>query len=172
LQPFVLSSLSPSLSTDAFCGAQRDDAKAALGDLLPALSLFTPPEKSAPLTSFVNGQSLKFHETAPVCALPIPYDDRIEAEYAEATADEVDECVERAKEAQAQWADVSGAERGRLLFRVSERLRQLNDALSILECIDTGEAPMRNAVEVGVWGGTGEAPLRNAVEGGDWGWYG
>src|ERR1700683_2949557 len=54
-------------------------------------------------------------------------------------APEVDAAVERALRAQAQWAATTGAERGRVLRRVAQMLRERNDELAELETRDTGK---------------------------------
>ena len=52
---------------------------------------------------------------------------------------EIDAAVARAQSAQAQWGALTGAERGRFLRRVAERLRARNAELAELETRDTGK---------------------------------
>jgi betaine-aldehyde dehydrogenase len=52
---------------------------------------------------------------------------------------EVDAAVKRALTAQAQWALLTGAERGRVLRRVADLLRSHNEELAALETRDTGK---------------------------------
>jgi betaine-aldehyde dehydrogenase len=52
---------------------------------------------------------------------------------------EVDAAVERAQRAQLQWAATTGAERGRVLRRAAQMLRERNDELAELETRDTGK---------------------------------
>jgi betaine-aldehyde dehydrogenase len=54
-------------------------------------------------------------------------------------AREVDAAVERAVRAQAAWALTPGAERGRVLRRAAQMLRERNDELAELETRDTGK---------------------------------
>ncbi|HEY4772983.1 MAG TPA: betaine-aldehyde dehydrogenase [Steroidobacteraceae bacterium] len=54
-------------------------------------------------------------------------------------AREVDAAVERALRAQVEWAATSGAERGRVLRRVAQLLRERNTELAELETRDTGK---------------------------------
>ncbi|RBW54866.1 betaine-aldehyde dehydrogenase [Ruegeria sp. A3M17] len=56
-----------------------------------------------------------------------------------ATPDIVDQALTSAKTAQAEWAAMSGTERGRILRRASDIMRDRNRALSILETHDTGK---------------------------------
>ena len=57
----------------------------------------------------------------------------------EATPALVDRALEAARRAQAEWADRSLAERGRVLRRAAELIRERNHALSVLETQDTGK---------------------------------
>jgi betaine-aldehyde dehydrogenase len=54
-------------------------------------------------------------------------------------APQVDAAVERALSAQAQWAATTGAERGRVLRRAAQLLRESNAELAELETRDTGK---------------------------------
>ena len=57
-----------------------------------------------------------------------------------ASVDLVNRCVEVAKAAQVEWAAMSGAERGRILRKAAQLIRERNRELSILETRDTGKA--------------------------------
>ena len=57
-----------------------------------------------------------------------------------ASADLVNRCVAVAKAAQGEWAAMSGAERGRILRKAAQLIRERNRELSILETRDTGKA--------------------------------
>ena len=52
---------------------------------------------------------------------------------------EIDAAVLRAQAAQKQWADLSGAERGRVLLRTARLLREHNEELAVLETRNTGK---------------------------------
>ncbi|MEM1307666.1 MAG: betaine-aldehyde dehydrogenase [Pseudomonadota bacterium] len=56
-----------------------------------------------------------------------------------ATTDIVDRAMTSAAEAQRAWAEVPGIERGRILRRAADLIRQNNRALSELETLDTGK---------------------------------
>lgn len=57
-----------------------------------------------------------------------------------ATAATVDRAVAAATEAQAAWGALPGRERGRILRRAADILRERNRELSVLETLDTGKA--------------------------------
>ena len=65
---------------------------------------------------------------------------------------EVDAAVTRALDAQRAWAQRTGAERGRILKRAAELLRQRNDELAELETRDTGK-PIQETIAVDVLSG-------------------
>lgn len=55
------------------------------------------------------------------------------------SAEDVNQAVELARQAGRAWAKRSGVERGRVLLRAAELLRQHNDELAYLETLDTGK---------------------------------
>ncbi|MCQ0988448.1 betaine-aldehyde dehydrogenase [Jiella marina] len=57
-----------------------------------------------------------------------------------------DRALAAAKRGQAEWAAKSGAERGRILRRAAEILREKNDAISEIETLDTGKAVQETLV--------------------------
>ena len=57
---------------------------------------------------------------------------------------DIDKAVASAKEGQKLWAAMSGAERGRILNRAVQILRERNDELAALEVLDTGK-PLQEA---------------------------
>ncbi|MBS0377516.1 MAG: betaine-aldehyde dehydrogenase [Proteobacteria bacterium] len=65
---------------------------------------------------------------------------------------EVDAAVARAQVAQKQWAALTGAERGRILQRAAQLLRQRNDELAHLETLNTGK-PVQETRAVDVLSG-------------------
>ncbi|SEF66335.1 betaine-aldehyde dehydrogenase [Marinobacterium lutimaris] len=71
------------------------------------------------------------------------------ADVQQAAEADVDAAVASAKEGQAIWGAMSGAERGRILMRAVQILRERNDELADLEVLDTGK-PMQEAREVDV----------------------
>lgn len=62
---------------------------------------------------------------------------------------ELQKAIQSAKEGQRQWAAMSGVERGRILKRAADLLRQHNDAIAKLEVQDTGK-PLQEALVVDV----------------------
>jgi betaine-aldehyde dehydrogenase len=73
-------------------------------------------------------------------------------EFQVALQPEVDAAVGAAARAQQQWAGLSGTERGRVLKRTAEMLRERNDELAELEVYDTGK-PISEANSVDVHSG-------------------
>ena len=65
---------------------------------------------------------------------------------AAATADVIDRTVESAARAQREWAALAPVDRGRVLLRAAEILRERNDALSELETYDTGKPYQETSV--------------------------
>ncbi len=71
------------------------------------------------------------------------------ADIAVTSAAEIDRMVEKAKAGQAEWAALSGTERGRVLRRTSDILRDRNDALAEIETRNTGKPVMETkAVDI------------------------
>ncbi|WP_456390318.1 betaine-aldehyde dehydrogenase [Profundibacter sp.] len=56
-----------------------------------------------------------------------------------ATPAVIDQALEAARIAQVEWAKMSGTERGRILRRAADILRERNHDLSVLETLDTGK---------------------------------
>ena len=52
----------------------------------------------------------------------------------------VEQAIEAASVAQKQWANVPGAERGRILLKAAEIVRRRNDEIARIETLDTGKA--------------------------------
>ena len=67
-------------------------------------------------------------------------------------AEQVDAAVARARAAQAEWAALTGAERGRILQRAAGVLRERNDELAELETRNTGK-PIQETRSVDVLSG-------------------
>ena len=57
----------------------------------------------------------------------------------EATAEDVDRAVESAREGFAEWSSLTGAERGRILFRAAALVRKATSELARLEVLDVGK---------------------------------
>jgi betaine-aldehyde dehydrogenase len=75
---------------------------------------------------------------------PATGDDLAEIEIA--GEDEVERAVSAARAGQTVWGAMTGAERGRILKRVADRLRERNDELARLETLDTGKPIQETSV--------------------------
>jgi acyl-CoA reductase-like NAD-dependent aldehyde dehydrogenase len=78
-----------------------------------------------------------------------PHDCSQLAEVAMAGKADVDEAVEAARKAFPAWSRTSAAERGRLLYRLADRIEENAEELSRLETLDTGH-PLRDTRGVDV----------------------
>lgn len=87
---------------------------------------------------FINGRYVEDTAGTP---LPVIYPATGEqiATLHMATPAIVEQALTAAREAQAAWAATSGAERGRILRRAADMIRERNRDLSILETYDTGK---------------------------------
>ena len=93
---------------------------------------------------FINGAYVEDTNGAPIDVI-YPATGEIIARLHSATPDIIDQALTSAKNAQAEWAAMSGTERGRILRRASDIMRDRNRALSILETHDTGK-PMQETL--------------------------
>lgn len=87
---------------------------------------------------FINGAYVEDTNGAPIDVI-YPATGEIIARLHSATPDIVNQALTSAKNAQAEWMAMSGTERGRILRRASDIMRDRNRALSILETHDTGK---------------------------------
>jgi betaine-aldehyde dehydrogenase len=78
-----------------------------------------------------------------------PATGEILADVQQAAQADVDAAVASAQQGQAIWAAMSGVERGRILSRAVDILRERNDELAMLEVLDTGK-PLQEAIAVDV----------------------
>jgi betaine-aldehyde dehydrogenase len=78
-----------------------------------------------------------------------PATGNIIAEVQQASAEDVEAAVNSARAGQKIWGQMSGAERGRILMRAVQLLRQRNDELAQLEVLDTGK-PIQEAATVDI----------------------
>ena len=89
---------------------------------------------------FINGEwvASKSAKTFPVYD---PSSEEIIAQVADADADDVNRAVAAAKAAfeDGPWATTTAQERGRVLFRLAEKIRQNLPMLAELECRNTGK---------------------------------
>ncbi|WP_170561959.1 betaine-aldehyde dehydrogenase [Ruegeria atlantica] len=87
---------------------------------------------------FINGAYVEDTGGTPIDVI-YPATGEVIARLHSATPDIVDQALTSAKSAQAEWAAMSGTERGRILRRASDIMRDRNHELSVLETHDTGK---------------------------------
>ncbi len=87
---------------------------------------------------FINGQYVEDTNGTP---LPVIYPATGEtvAQMYEATPEIIEQALSTAQAAQKEWAQRSGTERGRVLRRAADIIRERNRELSVLETYDTGK---------------------------------
>ncbi len=87
---------------------------------------------------FINGEYVEDTNGAPIDVI-FPATGEIIARLHSATPEVVEQALNSAKTAQSEWAALSGTERGRVLRRAADIMRERNRALSLLETHDTGK---------------------------------
>src|ERR1700689_3888809 len=89
---------------------------------------------------FINGEwvASKTNKTSPVYD---PSTEEVIAQVPDANADDVNRAVKAAREAfdNGPWRQTPGQDRGRLLFKLADKIRQNTAALAELECRNTGK---------------------------------
>jgi aldehyde dehydrogenase (NAD+) len=97
---------------------------------------------------FVNGQ---FRDGTGEAVKTInPADEEPLAEVAEAGPSDVDDAVKAARKAfEGPWSAMSGAERGKYLFRIARAIQERGRELAVLESLDNGK-PIRESRDVDV----------------------
>ena len=95
--------------------------------------------KAQPKAShYVNGRFVEDDQGAPIQVV-YPASGETIATVRSATPNVVELAVESARAAQAAWAAIKPVERGRILRRAADLLRERNEELSRLETLDTGK---------------------------------
>ncbi len=87
---------------------------------------------------FINGQYVEDTNGTPIPVIYAATGETIATVYA-ATPAIVDQALASAKAAQKAWAKMTGTERGRILRRAADMIRDRNQELSVLETYDTGK---------------------------------
>ncbi|WP_170360819.1 betaine-aldehyde dehydrogenase [Ruegeria arenilitoris] len=87
---------------------------------------------------FINGEYVEDTNGAPIDVI-YPATGEVIARLHSATPEIVNQALNSANAAQAEWAAMSGTERGRVLRRAADIMRERNRELSILETHDTGK---------------------------------
>ncbi|UWQ90273.1 betaine-aldehyde dehydrogenase [Rhodobacteraceae bacterium M382] len=87
---------------------------------------------------FIGGEYVEDTNGTPIPVIYAATGEQIATVYA-ATPDIVELALTTAKAAQAEWAAMTGTERGRVLRRAADLLRDRNHDLSVMETYDTGK---------------------------------
>ncbi|GAA6165952.1 betaine-aldehyde dehydrogenase [Pelagimonas sp. KU-00592-HH] len=87
---------------------------------------------------FINGEYVEDTNGTPIPVI-YPATGEVVATVYAATPEIVEKAIVAAKEAQGAWAKMSGTERGRILRRAADIIRERNHELSVLETYDTGK---------------------------------
>ncbi len=94
---------------------------------------------------FINGEYVEDTD-GEVIDVIYPYTGEVVAKVHSATPAIIDQALAAAKAAQADWAAMSGVERGRILRRAADIMRERNHDLSVLETYDTGKPYQETSV--------------------------
>ena len=94
---------------------------------------------------FINGEYVEDTNGTPIEVIYPATGEVIATVYA-ATPEIVDKAITAARDAQAAWAAMTGTERGRILRRAADIMRERNHDLSILETYDTGKPYQETSV--------------------------
>jgi betaine-aldehyde dehydrogenase len=95
---------------------------------------------------FINGQYVEDTAGTPIDVIYPATGEKIATVYS-ATPAIIAQALDAAKSAQAAWAKMSGTERGRILRRAADIMRERNHDLSVLETFDTGK-PYQETIAV------------------------
>jgi betaine-aldehyde dehydrogenase len=106
------------------------------------MSYTTQPKAS----HFINGQYVEDTAGIPIDVIYPATGEKIATVYS-ATPAIIAQALDAAKSAQAAWAKMSGTERGRILRRAADIMRERNHDLSVLETFDTGK-PYQETIAV------------------------
>ncbi len=94
---------------------------------------------------FINGAYVEDTAGTPIEVI-YPATGEVIATVHSATPSIIDQALSAAKAAQQAWAAMSGTERGRILRRAADMMRERNHDLSILETYDTGKPYQETSV--------------------------
>ena len=94
---------------------------------------------------FINGEYVEDTD-GEVIDVIYPYTGEVVAKVHSATPAIIEQALAAAKAAQADWAAMSGTERGRILRRAADIMRERNHDLSVLETYDTGKPYQETSV--------------------------
>ncbi|MEW9921475.1 betaine-aldehyde dehydrogenase [Marimonas sp. MJW-29] len=94
---------------------------------------------------FIDGQYVEDENGTPIDVVYPATGEKIATVHA-ATPAIIDRAITAAKSAQKTWAAMSGTERGRILRRAADMMRERNHDLSVLETYDTGKPYQETSV--------------------------
>ena len=94
---------------------------------------------------FINGEYVE-DTNGEVIDVIYPYTGEVVAKVHSATPAIIEQALAAAKAAQAGWEAMSGTERGRILRRAADIMRERNHDLSVLETYDTGKPYQETSV--------------------------
>jgi betaine-aldehyde dehydrogenase len=131
----------------AFADAELARARPAAAPAAPAVAR----SGAEPVRNHVGGAPIRSAGRETFASVN-PATGEVLAEIEIAGEPEVEQAVAAAKNGQAAWGAMTGAERGRVLKRVADLLRARNEELARLETLDTGK-PIQETVAVDVLSG-------------------
>lgn len=91
-------------------------------------------------TAYINGEYLPVDDSLPTFDTLNPATGEVLATLQKTSSAQIDDAVKAAQQGQKIWAAMTAVERGRILLKAVEILRERNDELAILETKDTGKA--------------------------------
>ncbi len=94
---------------------------------------------------FIGGEYVEDTDGTPFDVI-FPATGEVIAQLHSATPAIIDKALNAAKAAQADWAAMTGTERGRILRRAADIMRERNHDLSVLETLDTGKPYQETSV--------------------------
>lgn len=97
-----------------------------------------PYDAQPKASHFINGAYVEDTGGTPIDVI-YPATGEVIARIYAATPAVIDQALESARIAQLEWAKMTGTERGRILRRAADMLRERNHDLSVLETLDTGK---------------------------------
>ncbi|GLQ27271.1 betaine-aldehyde dehydrogenase [Sulfitobacter pacificus] len=104
-----------------------------------------PYDTQPKASHFINGEYVEDTAGTAIDVIYPATGEKIATVHA-ATPAIVEQAISAAKNAQAAWAAMSGTERGRILRKASEIMRERNHDLSVLETYDTGKPYQETSV--------------------------
>lgn len=91
-------------------------------------------------TAYINGAYLPVDDSLPTFDTINPATGEVLATIQKTSSAQIEDAVKAAQRGQKVWAAMTAVERGRILLKAVEILRERNDELAILETKDTGKA--------------------------------